>query len=1698
MNDLELWERLKNIDDAEDLEGLAAMLHALCELTSHQQAPFLGFVDSLLGHASGLMRGAAVSLLGGTKGHGGVERIVAALDDDDAVVRSLAVRALRKTSGTSPQRWTHAIFHPREDVRRLALQTEPPRRMESLGAYLRADPALRELARESAWPKNPSGLVFDMLLRGHVDALEAGEALVGAPAADLRSLFVHSVRRTPDFVGTWLAAFEEGKSLPDEGRDVLDLWCRIHQACDALREPLNRKLAEVVLGKGTSLRTRAAFSLLLHGQRHEHVPEMLRLAAACHPPILRSNRLTLSERKTAVLGLRVHRDRIPRIKPALLDALLASPVVGRGAAFDLTVAAILASFAPGRGIATLRRIAGDDALVAAAVATPDAWATLAELPDDADRGPQWFIRRMRAVDAESATGFVATAAPHWLALSWAAKNNAKNDAKNDAPPTLLDRVLASLDSRAAADVLIRIATPPSSSGTKKQLAKLVELLSEKLHGNDLHRILTALLPAASDERTLVVLQDLLHHREVPELVAAIVGLDAATQTRFCTHAETLSIPRDTEMAIAAALAEHEVPHIAQWAASVLSLLRRNVATTPKRVFGVRALSIAEMDTIATAAEAALPGALAPAFAAPCQGLCAALARRAAPAVPSIHVCVALVASGDKLEDVAAQLDRFGDPTDAFIDALGPLAVELWESNPTLPPLGNALLHRWEKHGFALLAWIDGLRGGLAQALRRSSRVDEALPRRILWEGISRVVLLRRYRQGARMRPWSTAEVMTLLVEHLDTDVGASAARMLAAFHLTSFAAQHLDRLRDRVVMLAPDMDAATRRELERWVRIDGLGARATPARRRVVKLGDDRVATIRSSSDVAWLLRSCSSANEAVIHEAALRLIALGGAGQRALARLLVEPPSETALLVVAQSVSLWDDHDALTQARELARSHATAPQRRFRIAVALHMLPESGWGAIALAASAAPSPTPWLTTKDWDLLTKLVPDERTLCTALAGSVHPHAYQRAVTWLLEHGGDDDPSLSALRGFLHAGLHRPAYLRRAAARRLLEHGDRSGIVVCLGQVLDAEERSYRWLYDRAGGRSQRNVVVQHALDAALLGGPDFCTEDRCLTLVRSKAIEADIRDEALQRILLHGQDPKVREALVAEVSRGPLRDAKLGQVSELFAWGVRKGRELTGHFFSVHMTDRRQDLGYTRMTQNTIYVSPLPLLRGDRHGKDVVEALILHEYGHHLYHRDPQSQRIWKRAVKEGIGSILNLVADEHLERRLRAVDASYGDRLKRLAAYAFQHTNRELEVHKLLQMLQSSAFEALSARPLGVAFDAASVVVDSGLVLRELDRRGHPFARFVRAMRMGLGNRHEDPLLARALSLFKGGFRHKDMRGLYEIAIELSLLYGSQSELAEAYGGHESLEWGEREGSVHGSGIGDAEVQQEVERILRPPSASATGAKPGRPGALQINVGSDAGFAEIHKVERVKPDRDHHRRLAVEVRRYAFRLRTYFEEIGLALVPRRARLRGRSFDRTRLKAVVTRRDPRMLVARELEVHTDLFIGVVIDCSGSMSAGGSMDKAHRFGVLLAEAARGLAGIDARFFGFTDRVIYDAGDESSCAVTTLEPGGGNNDAAGLYHAASVAAASRRKAKILIMISDGLPTECSTQALRNLVEQLTRRKGIVCAQVAVRPLTEVCFPHYIELLDPELDRAVRRFGEIISGLARRALGR
>src|SRR5262249_45239074 len=184
------------------------------------------------------------------------------------------------------------------------------------------------------------------------------------------------------------------------------------------------------------------------------------------------------------------------------------------------------------------------------------------------------------------------------------------------------------------------------------------------------------------------------------------------------------------------------------------------------------------------------------------------------------------------------------------------------------------------------------------------------------------------------------------------------------------------------------------------------------------------------------------------------------------------------------------------------------------------------------------------------------------------------------------------------------------------------------------------------------------------------------------------------------LLQHGADSDVRKEARKQLRPGLGRAHKLRRLADAFAWGVRVGRELTGKLFTLEMISSEK-LGYTRFSENKLYITPLPILRGEPYGREVVRALILHELGHHMYHRGAAAEAVWKQAEEEKLHSLLNLVADEHLERNLRARDREFGDQLKLLASYAFQHTTREFPVERLLASLQGRAFEVLSGTHLG-------------------------------------------------------------------------------------------------------------------------------------------------------------------------------------------------------------------------------------------------------------------------------------------------------------------------------------------------------------------------------------------------------------
>lgn len=1691
MDDLGLWQRLgEPIEDAA-VEAIATGLTELAGLSVVARAPWLTRVAPLVGHADPRLRAAAVAALRGCRGITGVRAIVAALDDDEPSVRRAALEALHGTASHAPMRWAHALFHPKPLVRAAAAAIDPPGPTADFRVYLRADPdpAIAEAARAGAWPRSPLVLVLDMFARATIGPDDAADALARVPASELRAVLFSGARRNGEQVRASTRAVRDREAPPPlQGHDLVDgILSVLHRASSPAA--LRRTFTDAVIGhRDRALRHRVAVAVLELARTASPSSEMLALAGACLPAIVVCRGLSRDLREGALAGLGLHREQVGRVEPELVRAMLDGDLVrDEAGALDLFAIACIGGLLSDKRVTELTDRFGAEPLVAAALGDPVGWDALCRIPD----GPaEWVLEQITRFHHDRLAGHMAVA----LVRFAAAPNKARLE-------SAIER-LSAADAGPVLAALLDACEAARLRPTSAVLERLVPLVAEKTSASEAPALFRRMLAAVAEppgDASLFVLVHVARRCSDAAIGKSVRTWDVGSLHRLTRFADLYRVLRhDKELAVAQALRDHADEEIRAWAEPIAAAADAMPEPPAPPREGVFELSAAQISRIVAAAPDELQEALMPALGTPALGVARALADRPGTPEPHLWACVALVGAADELPLLARALDRFHGASAELHAELREVIVVAWQGHPHLPLFGHAALHRWDAHALALLAHIDAQAGSLLAFLRAALALPGAVARRMLWEAAASATVLRRYREPHALAHFVSAEVVDLLVEQLDTELGPHAGRMLVALHAAGELPEVFGRLPDRLRELAPDMDSDTRHEVSRLVRIDGLPERREAARRIYADESPGELARLRGSEDLDELERVCLAGRPRLVHEAAVRLIELGAEGQARLCTLLARRPRPRCTRTILESIPLWSDDEALARARDMyPPAVGMDDEDRFRLALAFAERGEADWGDRALAVAVGPSTRQWFLREDWLALVRIIGQLERIAAALASSDQPNAYHLATAWLLGRPAGMPTIAAALRRFLAQGTERPTHLRHAAARYLHAEGDAWALPLVAAAALDSGEEDPAFLF-RGAGRPIAAEIVDLLLDATALAGTQTVSEKRVLDLMENDAVPHTARRSGLRRMLVEAMDAGVRRRVVDLVGPSLRRELKLLQVAEIFAWGVRRGRELTGRLFGVHMTTKRTDLGYTRFTANRIFVSALPVLMGERHGRDVVEALVLHELGHHVHHTGEGAEAVWKRAQTEGLHSLLNLVADEHLERNLRALDASYGDRLKRLAAYAFQHSEREIRLQRLLAMLLSASAAVLSARPMGVAHDETSVVVQRGFLLRELERTGHPFARFVRALRMGLGDRHGDPILREALSLFTGGFRHSDMARLYEITKRLADLYGGAAALAAAFGGHEGLEWSEREGAIHGEGIGDDDVQREVERILDPRQLQRGEGRDGPPGKLAVNVSAETRFEDIKQVERLPPDPEAHREIAQQVRRPAERLREVMRRLGLAMLPRRARLRGRSFDRTRARAVVLRRDPRMLVAREVTIDSDLFIGIVVDCSGSMQVGTSMTKAHRFGVLIAEAVKPLPGVDARFFGFTDRVIYDAGDARQCAVTSLRPGGGNNDAAALHHVAKVAASSRRRAKLLVMISDGLPTECSVSALRNLVDDLTRRRGMCCAQVAVRPLAEVCFPHHVVLTEDDIDASTRRFGEVVSRLVGRALGR
>ena len=903
-------------------------------------------------------------------------------------------------------------------------------------------------------------------------------------------------------------------------------------------------------------------------------------------------------------------------------------------------------------------------------------------------------------------------------------------------------------------------------------------------------------------------------------------------------------------------------------------------------------------------------------------------------------------------------------------------------------------------------------------------------------------------------------------------------------HESQHIAEELTVLEPLLTPMLPGLTSDILERLARWVNVKGVTPRVPGSLVSLAADSDVVLAAVRNARQLDELLVFCRFPDSTVVQEAVRLVLERGEAGQSALLAMLASRPPPHHRLIAA-SVTLWTEGDALAAARALARDSAVDAEIRFCVGLALVARGEVAAAHSLFEAARETHINAWFSRGDYDALLDAGLDSLGVALQLASAPHYHAYTRAVAFLCLRPRTNKDVHAALRAFLLAGDERLASLRIDAANRLRAAGDLVGMPVLFRAMMDTESSVKDLLMGvplQVGEALTRSV---------LLAGP-ITRMDAWLDCLGFPGISPAVQAACAAHVLKDTSSTDAQAVVMPMVKHGLRRDEKLQRLARAFAWGIQQGRALTGRLFSVELVGGTA-LGYTRLDESRVFINPLPLLRNEPNGDDVVRALILHELGHHMFHAGPENLAVWKTAQAERLHQVLNLIADEHLERNLRAGSETHGNALKHLAAYAFQHTHRSIAVESLVRMLGVRCFSLLSNVVMKPSRIPGQIILPLGHVLHALEAAGMSFPRFVRALRMGMGNRHKDPRVEEALKLFRKDLRKLTMPEMLERARAVRAIFHDEMELMELMDLHDSMDGPEQDLNEQGDGIGQGELQEEIDKILNP--RKKTG-KLTRDEQIKLNRTSGEEFKPITHVQVIPPDAVAHRAQAAPVASISRRMRVFFSSLGLSMVPQRQRTQGRVFDRTRALAAATRNDPRVLISRRIQRSADLFLGVLVDCSGSMAVHDNIGKARTFAVMLAEAARGLPGLDFRVWGFTDTVIYDAGSAASCAATQLTAGGGNNDAAALWHAAQVALRSERSARLLVMISDGAPTDCSVAALKALVTRLHRRHHVQCAQVAVRPLQEICFPHYVELQSADLAASTRMFGNIIARLVGRTL--
>ncbi len=589
----------------------------------------------------------------------------------------------------------------------------------------------------------------------------------------------------------------------------------------------------------------------------------------------------------------------------------------------------------------------------------------------------------------------------------------------------------------------------------------------------------------------------------------------------------------------------------------------------------------------------------------------------------------------------------------------------------------------------------------------------------------------------------------------------------------------------------------------------------------------------------------------------------------------------------------------------------------------------------------------------------------------------------------------------------------------------------------------------------------------------------------------------------------------------------------------FGWITATGMRLLGDEEPAVVRLRGAEqvgLAYRHPDRNrpVVAVTGNPILERGIEGVAPVLGVGLHEIGHHLFDfRDPASPAVIERVSEDPMTrALMNLLLDERLERRLRSMDERCGRLLDRAVAHFIGR--RRVGVPALVlaraerRRVSDVAGDAAAGRyggrfvPAIAGRDgsAADRLVLSVTELMAIPGLMSPMEEVLHGLRGGVPL---EQLSSRRAAKAVAMAREVDLRSMSLLELE-SLCHRMARILGRERGMRRRVavpRWLEERLRRAAEGVGgampeidpdlmpasggsqaDAAASSAADRVIA--SVRGPGSGPAAAGTFDHSWSGcerpEQRFKPLEATERLPFDPDRHAVLAEAVRLPAASLRAALSRCGVVEVAVGGRRSGRP-DRVRLRRWMQQPTASVCTGRIRRVEPSLALGVLIDRSGSMTT--RIEVAKRFAAVVSEASRGVRGIAGFVAAFDHRTFFDLGDlRGDVAIASLTADGGNNDAGGLTRTAERLRMVPGSRRVIVLVSDGEPSECTVAAFHHAADRI-ERDGIRIVHVAIAALrSDVVLPRHVDLSrEGSVDRAVERFSGLIEGLAtgrvRRAVG-